>query len=78
MTLQGKMNVGACELMNEVRELSPSARARAYEGMATFVEGVMEHLGISSSVLHEYVSSLKRDAGYEASKSKETVGSKYR
>lgn len=71
------MNVGECELMNEVRALPPSARARAYRGMATFVEGVMEQLGVSSSALLEYVSSLKRDAEHEAGKSKETVGSRY-
>lgn len=77
VTLQGKMNAGASELMNEVRALPPSARARAYRGMAIFVEGVMDEFHMSSSALQEYVSSLKRDAEYEERRSEGAVRSRY-
>jgi len=73
VVLQGKMNVGESELMSVITPLSPVGRASAYEGVAVFVEGVMEHLGVSSSVLIEYVAYMRRRAGYESQLAEEEV-----
>ncbi len=66
MALEGMMNVGRSKMDGAVRRLPLEEQILYYKGLIKFVNGVMDHLRVHSSVLIDYTKYLERTiAGLE-------------